>query len=173
MSRRGALLTLLGMILPTICLGLFLWEPIWIWATTERVYLTSLSNDGEGELVRGYRTVKRPERKGRFFSDSETRHGKTVMWFMETGFVAELEEHRDGSLLGPATTWNPDGTVAFQWRFTEGSGQGPFGSVHEIEFNRSPPWWTDVRDQGKPSMPAWMKDEDQWRRARDARNRSR
>ena len=42
--------------------------------------------------------------------------------------------------------------------------------MQDLEFNRSPPWLWNVTDQTAPSMPAWMKDDEQWQRVLDAQD---
>ena len=49
----------------------------------------------------------------------------------------------------------------------KGLGGGLFGLLGG-ETRRAPPWWWDVTDQTEPSMPEWMKDDEQWQATLDA-----
>ncbi len=68
-------------------------------------------------------------------------------------------EFRNGSEVRE-TVWAYDGTVNCQMDYLT---DGDF-------FKTSPPWWWNVTDQTAPSMPAWMKDDEQWQRALDAQD---
>ncbi len=62
-----------------------------------------------------------------------------------------------------STLYNLDGTVCNQLR--------RLSLGHNLELKATPPWLWNVTDQTTPSIPAWMKDDEQWQRALDAQDR--
>ncbi len=84
-----------------------------------------------------------------------------ALYYLDSGFKAvEWDGNRRFS------AWNPDGTLAAQ------SQDPPMSSGISApwELKYSPPWWWNVTDQTTPSIPAWMKDDEQWQRALDAQD---
>ena len=61
------------------------------------------------------------------------------------------------------TKWRTSGSVLIQIRLVDDNGE----SIPK-ETNRAPPWLWGVTDQTHPTMPAWMKDDEQWQAALDA-----
>ena len=92
---------------------------------------------------------------------SQIRHGRTVMWVVETGFLRGDGEYRDDRPLR-VTTWDYDGRV---WMQQIASPDGREASAWRVEMRLSPPWLWGVTDQTEPSMPAWMKDDKLWAKA--------
>ena len=117
------------------------WQPAWEWATTKRKLVESPTPGPEG--VRSYHTFGRWS--GKYL-------GVSKIWYLDSGFKY-IERLDDGS----CTWWGPDGRIEAQF--------APHGSVVS-----SPPWLWGVTDQTAPSMPAWMKDDEQWQRALDAQD---
>ncbi len=146
---RRAKLVLLVLAVALVGLGVWAWEPLWMWATTKTVTRPPATRNWDGLRVRSYAIVKRwrdfpPER--------------TVEFYEKTGFKSMEVEWRAAPFRW--TTWNVDGSVAEQ-------NQADIDG-HPIIHRDSPPWLWGVTDQTEPTMPAWMKDDAQWQAALDA-----
>ena len=107
------------------------------WLTTKKAFV-----DLRGQ--RGYYTV------GRWHGQ---RYGPMEFWWVKSGFKCVEQLYIESGVLGRHTAWRLDGTVELQ--------NGRDG------VRKSPPWWWNTTDQTAPSMPAWMKDDEQWQRALD------
>ena len=122
---------------------------------TKRVFFEAF-DEGKEHRVRAYCTGRR----WGTYPSFRAYHGRRVGWYVETRFKWVDGFFRNGEQQGVWTAWNPDGTVKGQSR----------RSPWEVEVNESPPWWNGATDQTTPSMPAWMKDDEQWQRALDAQD---
>ncbi len=167
---RRARVVLAVVAVAVIGLGVWAWEPVYWWVTTERVLH---EDDGSGGTFRPLEDWEDWE-DDPFWTDQPTRgwahvhrwsgagYGPGCIWYLSSGFKAvEGIAARDGA-PGQVTYWKPDGSVLQQ--FIIG------GTMQGSHFNRSPPWWWNVTDQTAPSMPAWMKDDEKWQRALDAQD---
>ncbi len=142
------------MALALVAVSVPLAEPVWMLVTTKRWYWETRLKSSPDHPVRGYIQVRRGAQ-----NDSEDpQHGLAEGWYVETGFRAYVTDYSNQEWHGALTWWNLDGTVYRQAR------GDPF------EFVESPPWWDGVTDQTAPSIPAWMKDDEQWQRALDAQD---
>ena len=139
MTPRRARLVLVLVVLPWLALGVFVWEPMYSWVTTKRIYMES----GSGEQ-RGWYLVSR--------WDDKRTPGPFVVWYVESGYKVTEE-----TAPFARTIWNPNGTISTQVMAD--------GTIKE-----TPPWLWNSTDQTEPSMPAWMKDDEQWQRALDAQD---
>ncbi len=156
MTPRRARLVLVLVVLGVVGVGVVVREPVSLWLLTVEVPYETTPNSREvsGQHVRGVKRVTR-------WGDPGQLHGPKVAWHVETGFLAHEEEHSFGRLIR-ATFWHPHGKVFFQLP------EQPTKQVEPYSANDSPPWLWNVTDQTAPSMPAWMKDDEQWQRALDA-----
>ena len=150
MTSRCARLVLVVVLLGVVSVGVVAWEPVWQWATTKNRYFEAWDSLGVSNKVRGYR-------HDRIWGDPEevtmfsAVRGK--VWYMHSGYLAQ-EWHGPGRM----TWWEFSGELAEQW-----------DDHGDVEIS-SPPWLWSVTDQTTPSMPAWMKDDEQWQRALDAQD---
>ena len=138
--------------------GLVVWrgEAVYWWVMTKKELHWGVD---ELEDRRGWYRVKR--------WDEGQQHGMGITWNSKSGFMASREYWSHGTPVR-FTRWRPwDGTV---WVQTLCS-QDPTREGMTIEDERhSPPWLWNVTDQTAPSIPAWMKDDEQWQRALDAQD---
>ncbi len=151
MTPRRARLVLVLVVLGVVGLGVFAWDPVYWWVMTERIHVeTTLGSFGHGDggLVRGWYSPPRGTDNGWAVLGRPGR-----LWYVETGYKAMVQS-RQG-----VTYWNPDGTVKCQLK-------APIDGLS----NDSPPWLWGVTDQTAPSMPAWMKDDEQWQAAIDSQD---
>lgn len=163
MASRCARVALALVLLGVGGVGIIVWEPIWLWATTQRHYF-----DGPG--VRGWRTEPRTPGK-------PTPRGVEVVYYVRTGFKCSETVFREGR-PPRQSTWGADGRLWWQgeWRGAHTSlfsRTGIDGSLHRNTptiLRTESPWLWSVTDQAEPSMPAWMKDDTKWRAARRARD---
>ena len=138
---RRAKLVLLVLAVAIVGLGVWAREPVYWWVMTERVW--SEHETDRWVYVRGW------ERVSRWADDSPNRHrfeGK--WWYVRNGL---LYYHHDAQRRTTQTFWDINGSVQCQ---LQGS-----------ELRRSPPWLWGVTAQTKPTMPAWMKDDEKWAKA--------
>ena len=163
MTSRRARLVLVLVVLGVVGVGVFAWEPLYWWVITETVPLTvvrPLSTWNEGHRVRGRVQVRR---------GTHMLHGRFVTYFLETGLKSAEAEWRN-DMLWRATSWNLDGKVKHQGWNRQLENNPDLADNTTAEYKLSPPWWWNATDQTAPSMPAWMKDDEQWQRALDAQD---
>ncbi len=146
-----------------VAVGVPLAGPVLRWIETKKVPFSRpgprLGSGGLGtetnQPIRGW------TEKGRWSGDWE---GESVGWYEANGFKAVHTEFR-GNRIWKRTVWHLDGTVKGQARDLDDDGRWTM-----MSFKHSPPWLWNATDQTTPSMPAWMKDDEQWQRALDAQD---
>ncbi len=158
MTPRRARLVFVLVVLGVVAVAIRLAEPVWWWVTHERVYTEYLGHPGEPKS-RGWHTCLRRGQVEDTVSD-----GPFVLWHTDTGFKErEGENSREVRIFSRSTEWTKNGKVLVQVRAVPRSGGG-----WRADHKKSPPWWWNVTDQTAPSIPAWMKDDEQWQAALDA-----
>ena len=148
-SRTRRAKVVLGVIaVALVGLGVWAWEPVWMWATTrDSLGWGSASWQEPGKEVQ--RAVVR------LSIWNGKKHGKTRAWYVESGTLASEGDYRNGSPVS-VTHWNNDGTVREQRGWRDGV---------RLPKRTSPPWLWGVTDQTEPTMPEWMQDDEQWQAA--------
>ena len=163
MRKRGFLLLTL-ILLAVAALLVSLWVnqgPLWRWVVLETHVHHS---PRDGNAIRWVTTRSRWS-KGKV--GCAFRH--SVGYYVQTGTKAgELRYDGDENLV-LSTRWNFDGSIESQHR-NMSLGQVSAGNYiwSGGERQREPPWWNGVTEQTEPSMPEWMKADDQWQAALDA-----
>ncbi len=164
---RRAKLVLLVLAVALVGLGVWAWEPLWMWVMTKTVLVEHLpSVDRVQTLDRAEKWVSYA-RRGTYSVERWIGgfHGWYRVWFTETGKLA-CEMYFRHHWPVRRTVWWFDGTVAEQTR--------PIGVPNEsddsvaLETKTEAPWWWNATDQTEPSMPEWMKDDAKWQAALDA-----
>ena len=90
-------------VLGVVGVGVFAWEPVWWWVTTERAFFEEEHNGYDA--VRGWKTKRR-------WSPNE-EYGPWIGWYVETGLKAgEGTLGQASNLRG--TYWKTDGTIRSQ-----------------------------------------------------------
>ncbi len=134
-SRPKAAKIILALIaIGVVVLGIFCWEQVWMLVITTEVPIEWKGSDLE--LIRGRSQVKRWDR--------DRKHGRTIAWYVKTGWKAHESEHREGT--SRQTYWNFNGTVNRQLNSAK---------MRLVIYKRSPPWLWDVTDQSEPTAPWW------------------
>ena len=110
--------------------------------------------NNDREPARGYSTVRR-------WASKKIKYGRECLWHTTTGFKKAESDWGTGGTLR-MTWWRPDGTIFAQWRRHDDTG------TEVKEHKRKGPWLWGVTDQTEPTMPEWMKDDEQWQAALDA-----
>ena len=88
------------------------------------------------------------------------KHGKEVMYFAESGFLATEGQFENGNMVSQ-TRWNLDGSINEQCRNGKFMVTGAGGTRTDVaESKRSPPWWWDAKPQERPTAPWWKSDGD-------------
>ena len=155
MTTRRSRLVLVLVVLGVAAVGVFAWEPIWETVRVKRVLIESSSHSVPR---RGFGTYLR-------WSGRPVMHGLRRMWNPENGLLKhESTWHGGGTVT--YTTWGRDGKIHVQaWDVWDEAAR------NQITQSRySPPWLWGKVDQAEPSMPAWMKDDEQWQAALDAQD---
>ncbi len=144
--------------LAVIGLGVWAWEPVWLWATTKRVFEESSCG---GKKIRGWHTVSRWTGDDLGFR----------LFFVENGWLRA--EGTGDDPFERVTNWNMDGEVVHQAYAVDYDG-GVWTRSRRIVVTsmggKGPPWLWGVSDQTAPTMPAWMKDNAKWQAALDAQD---
>ena len=156
-SRRVPVLGVVGM-------GVFAWEPLYDLASRTRELIDEAAFEAMADHpIGGYEALAGHPVRGFIVKNRWTdREVYCVGYYLETGTKAV--EGTEGEQL---TVWAHGGTLVYQMNLRTPRADR---QAQAIEAITSPPWWGNVTDQATPSMPAWMKDDEQWQAALDAQD---
>ncbi len=132
------------------------WLELKLTETVDVVAVPGHESEFEGHPIRSLSTLRR--------WSPQTRHGKTVVYYLETGMKCYQCQYEDGRCLR-YTMWDFDGKVRHQRWYVDEDGEVLVGQEEGRKF--TPPWLWGVTDQTATSMPEWMKDDAKWQAARD------
>ncbi len=101
---RRAKLVLLVLAVALIGLGVWAWEPLWMWVTTKKVlFPEAIITNASGRFrIRGWASDSRW---------TGSQHGWQRTWYVETGFKAEATLWNRGIKI-QSTVWSPDGNTS-------------------------------------------------------------